>query len=506
MSAERVERKLAAILAADVVGYSRLMGTDEEGTLAALKAVRRELADPKIAEHRGRIVKTTGDGLLVEFPSVVDAVRCAIEVQRAMAGRNAEIPVDKRLEFRIGIHQGDIIVDGDDIYGDGVNIAARLEALAEPGGIYVSVRVHEDVAGKIEEGFEDLGERSLKNMTRPVRVYRVRGTAEAVEPARELRAVATAPPSPSIHAPTISVQYSAQTLRQIGYLGVEPRTGIEEFKRRLAASGHVEGKTVQVHYRWSNGIYAKYPGLVQELTALGVEVIVAVATPAVQAAKQGARTIPIVMVGVGDPVGYGIVPSLMRPAGNITGVSNGLHESGPRGIRLLKEIIPEMIRVVVLAPASGPGVNPAVKSWEEVVHALGMIPRTYNVASSEEVRALLAGLDQRSCDALAVVPDHGLMLSRSIIIAATLALKIPLFCAAQEYVRDGGLMSLTPDQTEINRRVAYYVDAILKGTPPSELPIEEPSKWRLTINLNTAKVLGITIPEPILMRTDELIE
>jgi adenylate cyclase len=154
MSAERVERKLAAILAADVVGYSRLMGTDEEGTLAALKAVRRELADPKIAEHRGRIVKTTGDGLLVEFPSVVDAVRCAIEVQRAMAGRNAEIPVDKRLEFRIGIHQGDIIVDGDDIYGDGVNIAARLEALAEPGGIYVSVRVHEDVAGKIEGGYD----------------------------------------------------------------------------------------------------------------------------------------------------------------------------------------------------------------------------------------------------------------------------------------------------------------------------------------------------------------
>jgi len=154
MSAERVERKLAAILAADVVGYSRLMGTDEEGTLAALKAVRRELADPKIAEHRGRIVKTTGDGLLVEFPSVVDAVRWAIEVQRAMAGRNAEIPVDKRLEFRIGIHQGDIIVDGDDIYGDGVNIAARLEALAEPGGIYVSVRVHEDVTGKIEGGFD----------------------------------------------------------------------------------------------------------------------------------------------------------------------------------------------------------------------------------------------------------------------------------------------------------------------------------------------------------------
>ena len=138
MSEERVERRLAAILAADVAGYSRLMGVDEEGTLAALKAIRRELVDLKIKEHRGRIVKTTGDGVLVEFASVVDAVRCAVEVQREMAERNADVPADKRIEFRIGINVGDIISDDSDIYGDGVNVAARLEALAEPGGICVS--------------------------------------------------------------------------------------------------------------------------------------------------------------------------------------------------------------------------------------------------------------------------------------------------------------------------------------------------------------------------------
>src|SRR6201984_2841073 len=147
MTAARVERRLAAVLAADVAGYSRLMGVDEEGTLARLKECRRALVDPKIAEHRGRIVKTTGDGLLVEFASAVDAVRCAVEVQAAMRERNADISADKRIEFRIGLHQGDIIVEDSDIFGDGVNVAARLEGLAEPGGICVSARVQEDVAG-----------------------------------------------------------------------------------------------------------------------------------------------------------------------------------------------------------------------------------------------------------------------------------------------------------------------------------------------------------------------
>jgi adenylate cyclase len=170
---ERTQRRLAAILAADVVGYSRLMGADEEGTLTQLKGHRRDLVDPKIAEHRGRIVKTTGDGMLVEFASVVDALCCGVEAQRGMAERNADMPQDKRIEFRVGIHQGDIIIDGDDIFGDGVNVAARLEALAEPGGICVSGRVQEDACGKLDIPFEDMGEQSLKNISKPIRVYRV---------------------------------------------------------------------------------------------------------------------------------------------------------------------------------------------------------------------------------------------------------------------------------------------------------------------------------------------
>ena len=166
-------RRLAAILSADVAGYSRLMGVDEEGTLAALKALRRELADPKIKEHRGRVVKTTGDGLLIEFGSVVDAVRCAVEVQREMAARNVVVPPDRHIKFRMGINLGDIIKDGRDIYGDGVNVAARLEALAEPGGICVSRVVRDQVRDKLDFMFEDMGEQQVKNIARPIRVDRI---------------------------------------------------------------------------------------------------------------------------------------------------------------------------------------------------------------------------------------------------------------------------------------------------------------------------------------------
>jgi adenylate cyclase len=173
MSEARLERRLAAILAVDVSGYSRLMGEDEEGTLAALRSIRRELGDPKIKEHRGRIVKTTGDGLLVEFASVVDAVRCAVETQREMASRNAAIPPERRIEFRMGINLGDIIVEDGDIFGDGVNIAARLEALAEPGEICVSRVVRDQVRDKLDFSFADMGEQQVKNIARPVRVYSI---------------------------------------------------------------------------------------------------------------------------------------------------------------------------------------------------------------------------------------------------------------------------------------------------------------------------------------------
>ena len=202
MAEERVDRRLAAIFAGDIAGYSRLMGVDEEGTMRQLKAHRKQLVDPKITEHRGRVVKTTGDGMLVEFVSVVDAVRCAVDIQRGMAERNSEVPPDKRIEFRVGINVGDIISDSNDIYGDGVNVAARLEALADPGGIMVSRTVYDQVRDKLSFGFEDLGEQNVKNIAHPIGVHRV-SLAEGAPPAT-FKSTAAAEPS-TANRPSIAV-------------------------------------------------------------------------------------------------------------------------------------------------------------------------------------------------------------------------------------------------------------------------------------------------------------
>ena len=205
MSEERVERRLAAILAVDVAGYSSLMGADEEGTLAAMRAVRRELGDPKIREHRGRIVKTTGDGLLVEFASVVDAVRCAVEVQHEMIARNTGVPAERRLEFRMGINVGDIIIEDGDIFGDGVNIAARLEALAEPGGICLSASAYDQVRDRLDIAFADLGEKQVKNIVRPVRVYSIGQRSRDPQAAEAQAAQAMSAPPPVSEKPSIAV-------------------------------------------------------------------------------------------------------------------------------------------------------------------------------------------------------------------------------------------------------------------------------------------------------------
>jgi class 3 adenylate cyclase len=190
-------RRLAAILAADVAGYSRLMSADEEGTLERLRAHRRELLDDKIAERRGRIFKTTGDGLLVEFQSVVDAVHCAVDLQREMASRNYRLPAHDRLEFRMGINVGDVIVDGDDVFGDAVNLAARLEALAEVGGLRLSASAYDQVRDRVDIALEDMGERQVKNIPRPVHIYR----ALLGEP----RTTVAAPALPLPDKPSIAV-------------------------------------------------------------------------------------------------------------------------------------------------------------------------------------------------------------------------------------------------------------------------------------------------------------
>src|SRR5262245_11392235 len=194
MEIERVKRRLSAVLAADVAGYSRLVGVDEEGTIAQLRSLRAELIDAAIASHRGRIIKTTGDGILAECPMVVDPARCALDFQRGMARCNAAIAPDRRIAFRIGIHLGDVVIDGDDLLGDAVNIAARLESIAEPGGITLSEDAWRQVRDKLPEAFADLGEQTLKNISRPVRVYRIDVAGGAEVPHRTL----AVPDKPSI--------------------------------------------------------------------------------------------------------------------------------------------------------------------------------------------------------------------------------------------------------------------------------------------------------------------
>src|SRR5690348_4042910 len=196
-------RRLAAILAADVAGYSRLMGRDEEGTHERFKAHLDELLDPKICEHHGRVVKTTGDGVLAEFASVVDAVRCAGEIQRAMADRDLDLAEEQRLRFRIGVNLGDVIVDGDDIYGDGVNIAVRLEGLAAPGSICISGTVRDHIGDRLPYAFEDMGEQSVKNIARPVRAYAFRPEGIASFPTASASSVSSS--SPPLAAPRLSI-------------------------------------------------------------------------------------------------------------------------------------------------------------------------------------------------------------------------------------------------------------------------------------------------------------
>src|SRR6202022_3125154 len=215
MATTTATRRLAAILAADVVGYSRLMGADEEGTHESFKAHLRELVDPKIREHHGRIVKTTGDGVLAEFASVVDAVRCAAEIQRAMADRDLDLAEERRLRFRIGINLGDVIVEDDDIFGDGVNVAARLEALSDPGGLCISRMVRDQIRDKLAYAFEDLGEQSVKNIARPVRVYALRREAVADLPA------SSTPPGRPTSQPAVVPHLSIVVL-PFGNLGNDP--------------------------------------------------------------------------------------------------------------------------------------------------------------------------------------------------------------------------------------------------------------------------------------------
>jgi hypothetical protein len=231
--------------------------------------------------------------------------------------------------------------------------------------------LHEDVTGRIDVEFADGGEQRLKNIDRPVRVYRLRTPTAQTEPGEK----------------------AEPNLRHIGFVGVTRRAWYDELRRGPVAYGHLDGQTIRIHYRWSEGDSSRFPDLVKELLDLPVELIVATGTPPVAAAKQMTSSIPIVFVEVGDPVGYGMVPSLARPGGNVTGLSNNLYEYAPRSLRLFKDIVPAASRVGILCPAHNTGADEWIKSMEAVSQVLDMVPRTYRANTADELRRVLSGID-----------------------------------------------------------------------------------------------------------------
>ena len=306
---------------------------------------------------------------------------------------------------------------------------------------------------------------------------------------------------------TAAAQPASKRVVRIGYLGVTPRPTDESFRQGLRELGYVEGQNIAIEYRWGGGSASDHDALARELVCLKVDVIVAIASPSTRAAKQATGTIPVVMVDVGDPVAFGFVPSLARPGGNVTGLSAALTESYPKGLQLLKEVIPNLAR----AGSFDEPTHPAVAAgWNRVidraVQTLGVTLQRYNVLEPADLKRAFAAMSSDRPDALLVLPSHFLYSQREQILDFAARTRLPAFYGLREYVPLGGLMSLTPDRDEMFKRAAAYVSKILKGAKPADLPVEQPTHWELVINLKTAKTLGLTIPQSVLVRADQIIE
>jgi putative ABC transport system substrate-binding protein len=291
---------------------------------------------------------------------------------------------------------------------------------------------------------------------------------------------------------------------RIQYLAESPSPTDDVFRQALRELGYVEGRNLTIFYQW--GKSGSYGPLAQDLLRLNVDVIVAVGSPATRAAKEATKTIPIVFTQVGDPVVYSFIASLARPGGNITGMSSQLSDIAPKGLQLLKEIIPTATKLAVLGDPSNPGTNATVAGLGAASRTLGFEATFYDVLKSEGLTTTLAAILRERPDALYVIPDPFLRTQRARIIDFALTNRIPAMYGLREYVTDGGLISVGPNRNGMARRAGALVDKILKGAKPAELPVEQPTKFELLINLKTAKALGLTIPLSILSGADEVIE
>ncbi len=305
-------------------------------------------------------------------------------------------------------------------------------------------------------------------------------------------------------APLAAEAQSAEKVWLIGYLAESPRPTDDVFRQALRELGYVEGRNLTIFYRW--GRSGNYGPLAEDLVRLNVDLIVAVASPATRAAKHATKTIPIVITQVGDPVAYGFIASLARPGGNITGMSSQLSEIGPKGLEFIKEIIPMATKLAILGDPNNPGTKATLTSVGAAARNLGFKTEFYGVVKSDEFTTTFTAILHKRPDALFVIPDPFIYTQRARVIDFALTNRIPAIYGLKEYVTDGGLMAFGPNRDDMASRAATFVDKILKGAKPADLPVEQPTKFELVINAKAAKALGLTIPPSLLLRADDIIQ
>ena len=473
MTEQRVQRRLAAILAADVVGYSALMQRAEEATYAEFERLKRELIEPSLSRHEGRLIKTTGDGALAEFASPLAAVGCAVEIQDHLASGSSS------LSLRIGLNLGDAIVGKDgELYGDGINIAVRLEGIADPGGILISEKVYSEVEGKLDVGFEDRGEQRLKNISKPVHAYAVR--------AMRRREFVSLFASTAVAWP-LAIPAQQPKMRRIGWVVTGSPTShgslLAAFQDGLKAVGYVEGGNISVEYRWAQGNLSRLPELANDLVQLKVDAILAGETPVVEAVKHATSTIPIVAAGVDDLASLeAMVASLGRPGGNLTGFVATAPETAAKRFEIMREIKPQARRAAVLANLGGSTPRLELGFAKESAAAGDFAITLYDPRGVEKLTSVLTQIPQSNPDILVVLNDPFLFTCRKLIVEAANKQQLPGVYGFREFVEDGGLISYGTAIPDTYRRAAGYVDRILKGEKPADLPVQLPPnlKWSST--------------------------
>lgn len=504
----RVQRRLAAIFAADVEGYSRLMGLDEVETLRILTA-HREIMDRLIGEHGGRVANTAGDSVLAEFPSVVDAVQAAVEVQEALKTANEALLEDRQVRFRIGVHVGDVMVKGGDLFGDGVNIAARLQLLATPGGVCLSASAHEYVRKALPVAFRDLGSQIVKNISEPLRAY-------AVLP--QLREAGISPQAELPHAQTktsATLKTSSREAKlppRIGVLlAVSPEDAeyqilLRAFLERLQQLGWRDGENVRIELRRGGAAGENIHKHAAELVALAPDVIVTPGSASAGPMLQATQSIPVVFTIVPDPVGAGFVESLSRPSGNATGLASFEYGVGAKWLEVLKEAAPGVMRVGVLRDAH---VTAGIGQWSAIQAAapvFGVEVSPINLRDAPDLDRAIAGFARSGGSGLVGTSSALTVRHRDLIVHLAAKHGLPAIYYSKALVLAGGLISYGPDRADQFRRAAGYVDRVLSGESPADLPVLTPEKYELVVNLRTARALGLTVPKGLLARADEVIE